>query len=166
MAADKRSKRERQQGVADARHEARVEGRECGGGGGCLGGDDGGEKLTRCHGAAQHRQASGTSYSLAARYAFFRTPRSAATSDLVKFPTVCLIRTPTSRSSPRAASHHARLVALPCPSFANAPRSTFRAFFVPPGYSDTYSGGRRQPPRRHSSGEIVKPFARGSLLRQ
>lgn len=38
MAAGKRSKRERQQGVADG---TRVEGRD--GGGGCLGGDDGGE---------------------------------------------------------------------------------------------------------------------------
>lgn len=38
VAAGKRSKRERQQGVADG---TRVEGRD--GGGGCLGGDDGGE---------------------------------------------------------------------------------------------------------------------------
>lgn len=39
MAADKRSKRERQQGAADG---TRVEGRDSGGGS-CLGGDDGGE---------------------------------------------------------------------------------------------------------------------------
>lgn len=65
------------------------------------------EKLTRCHGAAQHRQASGTSvlYSLAARYAFFRIPRSAATSDLVKFARVLI----ASRS--RAASRSSRRVA-------------------------------------------------------
>ncbi|EFN60858.1 hypothetical protein EAG_12334 [Camponotus floridanus] len=89
------------------------------------------EKLTRCHGAAQHRQASGTSvYSLAARYAFFRIPRSAATSDLVKFARVGTAFHPraTSRSSRRVASRRP----LERPSVAGAPCSTFRAFFVAP----------------------------------
>lgn len=94
------------------------------------------EKLTRCHGAAQHRQASGTSvYSLAARYAFFRIPRSTATSDLVKFA-----RVRTASSRPRATSRSSCRVASPARTFERRTKRTvfhFSRFLRDSEYSDT-----------------------------